>query len=138
MAAKGNSGREDGFDLRQNFASTLGLHKFRAGGDKAVGVRHRVLNRLVTFERQIAAEQRIRLRAGSGANVMLHFRHRHMGRVRIAEHDHANGIADEQQRHTRLIEQFCHRKIIRRERGDLLAATLHRANLLSGDLGRTH
>ena len=83
------------FHLRQNFASAFGLHKFRARGDKFFCIGNCAFNCLVTFERQIRAEQRIRFRARGGADVMLHFRHRHMSRVGITEHDHAERIADE-------------------------------------------
>ena len=65
--------------------------------------------------------------------MMLHFRHRYMRRVRITQHDHAERIADKNQRNARLIEQLRHRKIIRRERGDFLAATFHRADRFHGD-----
>jgi hypothetical protein len=41
MTAKGDSGGDDSFDLRQNFAAALGLHKLRAGGDIVMGNRFR-------------------------------------------------------------------------------------------------
>ena len=128
MPAKRNSRRDNGLHLRQNFPPAFGFHKFRAGGNQSSCIRHRVVNCLITFERQIAAEQRIRFRARGGADVMLHFRHRDMRRVRITEHDHAERIADEQKWHARFIEQFRHRKIISRERGNFFAARFHRAN----------
>ncbi len=118
-----------------DFAPAFGLHKFRPGRDQPSGIGHRLVRRLVTSERQVRPEQGARFRAGGGADMMLHLRHRHVRGVRIAEHDHAQRIADENQRNARLVEQLRHRKIIGRERGDLFAARFHGADGFGGDFG---
>ena len=53
---------------------------------------------------------------------MFHFRHCHMRCVGITQHDHAERIADKNQRNAGFIEKFCHGKIIGRERGNFFAA----------------
>ncbi len=83
---------------------------------------------------QIGAEQSTRFGPGGGAHVMFHLRHGDMRRVRIAEHDHAQRIADQHQRNAGFIEQPRHREIIRRQRGDLFAARFHGADGFGGDL----
>ena len=63
---------------------------------------------------------------------------RHVRGVRIAQHHHAQRIADEEQRNARLVQQPGHRKIVSGERGDLFAARFHRANGFGGYFGFSH
>ncbi len=125
-------------DLRQNFLPALGLHKLRAGGNEPFCILHRRRNASVTAIRQVRAKQCARSGAGGGADVMFHLSHRHMRRVRITEHDHAQRIADEDERYARLVEQLCHRKIVGGERGDFFAARFHGANGINRDFGGIH
>ena len=95
---------------------------------EAFGVGDGVCDGVVTVIRQVRGQQGARLGPGGGADVMLHLGHGDMRRVRIAQHHHAQRIADQNQRNAGLIEQACHRKIIGGERGNLLAARFHGAD----------
>src|SRR6185369_15709286 len=69
---------------------------------------------------------------------MLHLFHRHPGGVGITQDNHAQRIANQQERHARLIQQACHRKIVRGQGGDLFAARFHRPDGFSGYLFHAH
>ena len=118
--------------MRQNFPPAFGFHILGSRLDQPPRVGHSLLRRVVTVEGQISAEQRARLGPGGGADVVRHLVHRDVRGVRIAEHDHAERIAHEQQRHAAFVEQARHRIIISGERGDFLA-TLERADLVGGN-----
>lgn len=57
---------------------------------------------------------------GGGANMMFHVGHGDMGRVRITENDHAEGIADQEEGDAGFVEQSGEGIIVRGEGGDRL------------------
>jgi hypothetical protein len=87
---------------------------------------------------QVRSDQGPGWAAGGGAGVMLHLGHRDERGVRITQHHHAEGVADEQQRHAAFVEQPGHGIIIRGERGDFLTARLHGADGGGGDFICVH
>src|SRR5688572_24638891 len=64
--------------------------------------------------------------------MMFDFLHGDGGGVGITEDDHADGIADEEDRDADFVEETGHRKIVGGERGDFLAA-FHPADLIGRD-----
>ena len=119
--------RDDGADLLENLAPAFGFDRFRAGGDQALGrCAQRAFGGFIAAIGQIGREQGAGFGAGSRAHVVFHLRHGHVGRVRVTQHHHAQGIAHQDQRHARLVQQPGHGKIVGRQRGDRRA--LHGAD----------
>jgi hypothetical protein len=98
-----------------------------------IAMPHRVFHRFVTPVRQIGRQQGAGLGARRGPNVVLHLLHRHVRGVRITQHHHAQRISDQDQRQPRLVQQLRHGKIVRRERGNFLAAGFARPDRFGGD-----
>ena len=69
---------------------------------------------------------------------MFHLVHGDVGGVRIPEHDHAEGIADQNERHSRFIQQAGHGKIISGQGGNAFSARFHGAQGIGGDFGPGH
>ena len=105
VAHDGDAGPAQRDDFRHDRDAALELHRLRAGLDEHARVGHRGLGRLVGVIGKIGDDERPGLRARDGGDMMADLLERHLGRVRITEHDHADRIADEDQRHARLVEQ---------------------------------
>src|SRR6516225_3896553 len=137
MSAKWNARGHNGTNLFKDSTSTFGLYKLPTRSDEAFRIFDGVSGGLITFERQIRAQQRIGFRAGSGSNVMFHFGHRYMGGIRVTKYHHAKRITDKNDGDAGFVEQFCHRKIISRQRRDFLTSAFHYADGFYGNFG-TH
>ena len=79
-----------------DLGAALDLHRVHPGFlEEARGVPERIgWSRLVAPERHVADEQRPRRAARDGGRVSDHVVHRHGNGRRVAEHDHAQRIAD--------------------------------------------
>ena len=89
---------------------------------------------LVTLKGHVGDQEGLGLGAGGGANVMFHFGQGDVRGVGVAENDHAERIADQDQGDAGGVEQLGHGKIVGGERGDA-AAVFHAANGGGGDFG---
>src|ERR1700730_8573412 len=65
--------------------------------------------------------------------MMQHLFERDVRRIFVSQHDHADGVADQNDVDPALVEQARRRIIIRGQRGDLLSAPLHFAKIFHGD-----
>ena len=76
----------------------LELHRLRAALHQAGAVADGVFGPgLERGERQVDDQERARLGADHGAKVVRHLRHRDRDRRLVAEHDHPERIADQDQ-----------------------------------------
>ena len=112
----------DRLELRQDRPATLSLDRLGAGVDEPLGRLDGLCRSFVSLKRQVGGDEAVRLGPGHGADVVLHFFERHVRGVRVAEDDHPQGVADEQQRHPGGVEQPGHGEVVRGQRCDRLAA----------------
>ena len=126
MRNDGDAALNDGLDLRDVRAASLQLHRLGAGLRQDARAGDRLFGRRVGRNGQIGDDHRALHRARHGAGVMPHVLQRHQRRVRIAEHHHAERIADQHEIDSALIQQPRRGIIIGRERCDLFSAALHR------------
>ena len=138
MTDEGNPVGNNRADWLENASAAFGLHRFSAGGHESPGMGDCVGGRLIAAERQVRGEQRARLGAGGGADMVLHLRHGYVRRVRIAEHDHAERIPHQQQRDARFVEQLGDRVVVNGQRRDFFAALLHCPNIVRRDFRASH
>ena len=108
-----------------DFAAALGLDGFGAGSGETFGVGDSIGNGVVAAIGQIGHEERTGFGASGGADVVLHFGHRHVSGVGVTQNNHPEGVAHENERDAGFVEQPRHGEIIGRERGDFLATSLH-------------
>src|ERR1051326_8795757 len=87
---------------------------------------------------QIGGQEGSRLCAADGTDMMFHVAEGYMRGVRVAEHDHAEGIPDEDERNSGLVEKACHWKIVSGERRDFLPASLHGPDHVGRDFAGCH
>ena len=116
VAHDGDLGVEDGRDRVEPLAPAFELHRAGAGADERGGVVHGLVAAHVVAEpRQIADDQRARLRAGDRADVVHHVVDRHLQRVVVAEHDHGDGVADEDHVDPGGVDHAGRRRVVRRD-----------------------
>ena len=95
----------DGFDLRDESDATFELHGIGPGLHEPAGIFQRLLGRFVAVKGQVGNDWGAFDTAADGCGVVDHHLHRDAGGIGQAEHDHAKGIADQDQVHTGFIEQ---------------------------------
>ena len=109
-------------DVRRVRCAPFELHRVRAGLDKPLAVCDGEFRSRRGAKWKIGEDERTLRSAGDRACVVEHLVHRHERRIRVAEHDHAERIADKQNVHAGLIKQARHRVVVRGEHGDAFAA----------------
>ncbi|CAB4951672.1 unannotated protein [freshwater metagenome] len=98
MTHDGDLGIDEGLDHRETLPAAFELDALGASADELGGIANRVLDRHVIAEpRHVGDDQRGRLGAGHCGGVMRHIGHRDLQRVVVAEHDHGDGIANQNQ-----------------------------------------
>ena len=91
--------------------------------NEATGVQDRVARAdAKAQERQIRHEQRLRVRTTHRAGVVHHVIQRHLCRVRIAQNNHPQAVAHQDDIHIGIIHEPCRGVVIRGDGGDLLPA----------------
>ena len=96
MAHDRDLGVDEGLDHRDALTTALELDALGTGPDECRGVAHRVLDRDVVAEpRHVGDDQRRGRGPGHRCRVMRHIGHRDLQGVVVAEHDHGDGIADQ-------------------------------------------
>ena len=145
MADDGDSRFDDGLNLRAYTHAAFELDGVAAAFlHEAAGVVHGVVNGcLVGHEGHVADDEGVFCAARYGFGVMDHVFHCDRQGVFIAEHDHAEGIADEQHVDACFVHELGRRIVVGREHGNLVVVVLlrlqrsdgifHRAKLLSYD-----
>jgi len=97
-------GVEDGLDHGQALATALELDRAGAGPDQLGGVLHGLLRRdVVAHPRQVAHDQRAGPGPGHRGGVVGQVVDGHLEGVLVAEHDHGDRVADQDQVDARLI-----------------------------------
>ena len=93
--------------------------------------------RLVRPERHVADQEGPGRTARNGGRVADHVVHRHRYGRRIAEDDHAERIADEDDVDAGLCDEARERRVVCRHHRDALAVAFHRDEVGNGDLLRS-
>jgi len=96
MADYGNFLGNDGLEHREDFPAALDFHKVCTGLTEEVGIFHREFRRGATPGGKVGGDKSFFRPPGHGARVVEHVCHGHLGRVRLAEDDHAQRVADKQ------------------------------------------
>ena len=139
----GDLGVDDRLDHRQPLAAALELHALRPGPDELGGVLHGLdLGGVVAHPRQVGDDERLRLDAlrcrarqatGHGRGVVGEVVDGDLQGVVVAEHDHGDGVTDEDQVHPRLVGHPRAGRVVGRDHHERLAAV---DDLASPDGGR--
>src|SRR4029077_15161907 len=122
----------DRLDLSNMTHTTFELHRLRASIDKFSGGLHGFSRGVVSVNRHVCDEQRLFDPPRGGAGVMQHFVQCYICSVPITQNYHAYRIAHEDDVDATLIEQPRGGIIVRRKRGNSLAALLHLAKISHG------
>ena len=105
MAHHRDLGVEDGAHRVEPLAPTFELHRAGAGADERRRVADGLLARhVVAHPRQVADDERLRLRARDRADVVRHVVDGDVQRVVVAEHDHRERVADEDHVDARFVD----------------------------------
>ena len=107
-------------------ASAFELDRVHAGLlHEAAGARDRLLDRrVIGHERHVADQQRLLGAPSDGLRVVQHVVQRHRQRRRVAEHHHAEAVADQQDGDSRLVEDLRAQVVVGREHGKAPALVL--------------
>ena len=114
VAADGDAGVGDLFDFFRLTDAAFELHGVGPGFDEQLGIGQGHLRRFVAVDRKVADDDGFCLRAGDGGGVMEHVRHGDVGGIGIAEHDHTEGVANQQEVDAGFIEKSGSRIVIGR------------------------
>ena len=133
MADNGDLGCDECLD--QLNARALDLDRFSASlfhkaDSVSDGVSHRPV---IAAERHIGNHESATHGAAHGARVVQHLVDGDGKSVFLAEHDHGERVADEDQIHAGLVDQARGRVVVRGQRGDGLALALHLSQRGHGD-----
>src|ERR1051325_3970294 len=138
MADKRNASVYDPFYLLDNTPATLGFDSLGSRGLQAFGILGRIGDAFIAAIWKVRGQQSVRFGASGGPHVVFHVSHGDMGRIGIAEHDHAQRVPHQDQRDAGLIEKAGHWEIVRREGGDLFSTPLHFADCFGSNLLAAH
>lgn len=114
----------DGADFLRLSDSTFQFDRFSTGFDEKAGIAEGFLGGGVAVDGQVGNEERGVGASGGGGGVVEHVLHGDVGRVRVAEDDHAQGITDEEEVRARFVEEAGGGVVVGGERGDGRAGRL--------------
>ena len=118
-------GVEDRPDRFDAFAPAFELHRAGAGPDQCGRVADGLAPGDVVAEpREVAHDQRPRSRTGDRGDVVGHVLGRDLQRVVVSEHDHREGVADEDHVGAGSVDDTRRRRVVRRDHHERLAAPL--------------
>ena len=133
MAHHRDLGVEDGRDRVEPLAAALELHRAGAGADQRRRVADRLLARhVVAHPRQVAHDERPRLRARHRTDVVRHVLGGDLQRVVVAEHDHRERVAHEDHVDAGTVDDPRARRVVRGDHDEGFAA-LGRDDVRRGD-----
>ena len=118
VANHGNAIRQDRFDHGQALEAALDFDRIGSGISEESRIFEGEGGSDATACWKIAGDEGVFYASGDGSCVVKHIRHGHLGGIRIAKHDHAQGIADKDQIQTAVVEKARGGVIVGRETGE--------------------
>ena len=128
MAHHRDLGVDDLLDHRESLASALELHRVRTGPHQPSGIANRLLRRdVVAHPGQVGDDVAVGLGPGDRRRVVHHVVDRHLQGVVVPEHDHGDGVADENEVGTGLARDASTRCVVRRDHHERITTITHLA-----------
>ena len=130
MRKHGDAGRSEGADLRLHGAAALEFDAGGPGSDDAACAFHRLLHGVVGVDGKVGDHGGVPCAAGDSPGVVDHVVEGDVRGVRIAEHDHAEGVADEDEIDAGFVHETRGRVIVGGECCDLVPGLLELPELM--------
>ena len=128
MAHHWDLGVDDLLDHRESLTPALKLHRVRTGTHQPSSIAHCLLRRdVVAHPGQVADDVAVGLGPGDRRRVVHHVVDRHLQGVVVPEHDHGDGVADENEVGTGLARDASAGCVVRRDHHERLTTITHLA-----------